>query len=232
VTTAVRWAGDRLGYHFADPGLLDLALTHRSASARNNERLEFLGDAVLGLVIADALYRRRPDAGEGLLSRIRSRLVRGETLADIARDLGLADLVRLGSGETRTGGHQRSSILSNALEALLGAIYLDGGMAAAEAVVLRLYAGRLADLPGEEALTDPKTRLQEWLQARGEQLPVYAVKHVAGSAHAQVFEVVCEIGSLGVVVGGHGASRRTAEQDAAQRALAEVLAAGGTPAAP
>ncbi len=219
---AARSAEERLGYHFADPALLDLALTHRSASARNNERLEFLGDAVLGLVIADAVYRRRPDADEGLLSRIRSRLVRGETLADMARTLNLGDMVRLGSGETRTGGHQRASILSNALEAIIGAIYLDRGMAAAEAVVLRLYAGRLADLPGEADLTDPKTRLQEWLQARGHRPPGYAVKNIAGAAHAQTFEVVCEIGSLGVVVGGHGASRRIAEQDAALRALEQV----------
>ncbi|GIK33874.1 MAG: ribonuclease 3 [Gammaproteobacteria bacterium] len=219
---ALRWAEDRLGYRFIRQDLLDLALTHRSVSACNNERLEFLGDAVLGLVIADAVYRRRPEAGEGLLSRIRSRLVRGETLADMAREIGLGDLVRLGSGEARTGGHQRSSILSNALEAVLGAIYLDSGMAAAEAVVLRLYASRLEDLPAEEDLRDPKTRLQEWLQARGHRPPSYAVRNVAGAAHAQTFEVVCEIDSLGLAVGGHGASRRIAEQDAAQRALEQV----------
>lgn len=229
---ALRWAEDRLGHCFARQELLERALTHRSASAGNNERLEFLGDAVLGLVIADAIYRRRPDAGEGLLSRIRSRLVRGETLAEMARELGLGEFVRLGSGETRTGGHQRSSILSNALEAVLGAIYLDSGMAAAEAVVLRLYASRLDELPDEEELRDPKTRLQEWLQARGHRPPAYVVRNVAGAAHAQTFEVVCEIEALGVAAGGHGASRRIAEQDAAQRALEQVRAARPDAAAP
>ena len=202
--------------------LLDLALTHRSASARNNERLEFLGDAVLGVVIANAVFRLRPDAGEGVLSRIRSRLVRGETLADIARDLDLGALVRLGGGEVRTGGHQRSSILSNALEAIIGAVYLDGGMAGGRARDPALYRDRLADLPTEDDLTDPKTRLQEWLQARGHRPPAYTVHNVAGAAHAQTFEVVCAIEGLGIEVAGHGASRRVAEQDAAARALERI----------
>lgn len=217
------WVRQRLGYEFSDPSLLDLALTHRSASARNNERLEFLGDAVLGLVITRAIYERRSEAGEGLLSRIRSRLVRGETLADIARDLDIGSLIRLGSGESRTGGHQRSTILSNALEALFGAIYLDGGMGAAERVVLELFRELLAELPGEEELTDPKTRLQEWLQARGHRPPAYEVQGVAGAAHAQTFEVICSVESLGLKVAGHGASRRGAEQDAAKHALEQLL---------
>lgn len=217
------WVRQRLGYEFSDQSLLDLALTHRSASARNNERLEFLGDAVLGLVITRAIYERRSEAGEGLLSRIRSRLVRGETLADIARDLDIGSLIRLGSGESRTGGHQRSTILSNALEAVLGAIYLDGGMGAAERVVLELFRELLAELPGEEELTDPKTRLQEWLQARGHRPPAYEVQSVAGAAHAQTFEVVCSIEELGLKVAGHGASRRGAEQDAAKHALEQIL---------
>ncbi len=221
------WAERQLGYRFASAELLDLALTHRSVAARNNERLEFLGDAVLGVVIARAVFEQRPDAGEGVLSRIRSRLVRGETLADIARELDLGTLVRLGSGEARAGGHQRSSILSNALEALIGAVYLDGGMACAEGVVLQLYASRLAELPTEEELTDPKTRLQEWLQARGHSPPVYSVCNVAGAQHAQTFEVVCSVDTLGVKAGGHGATRRLAEQDAAQRTLAQIL---GVPA--
>lgn len=218
------WAQRALGYRFRDGQLLELALTHRSASGRNNERLEFLGDAVLGTVIADALFRCRPQAGEGTLSRIRSRLVRGETLADIARELDLGPLIRLGPGEARSGGRQRASTLSNALEALLGAVYLDGGMAEAERVILALFRSRLADLPGEDELTDPKTRLQEWLQARGHPPPQYNVCNVDGAAHAQTFEVTCRIEALGVTAAGHGASRRIAEQEAAGHALAELLA--------
>ena len=223
MSSRLGWAERNLGYRFSDADLLDQALTHRSASARNNERLEFLGDAVLGMVIANAVFGRRPDAGEGTLSRIRSRLVRGETLADIAREIDLGALVRLGSGEVRTGGHQRSSILSNAVEAIIGAIYLDGGIAEAERVILSLYRDRLRELPAEDELTDPKTRLQEWLQARGQQPPVYKVNKVAGAAHAQTFEVVCEVALLGVAVAGHGASRRVAEQDAAAHALERIL---------
>jgi ribonuclease-3 len=223
VTARANWAEQKLGYRFADSKLLDLALTHRSASGSNNERLEFLGDAVLGAVIARALFERRPEAGEGTLSKIRSRLVRGETLADVARGLDVGSVVRLGGGEARTGGFQRSSILSNALEALLGAVYLDGGMAEAERVILALFATRLDDLPDEEQLIDPKTRLQEWLQARGQRPPVYSVHEVAGEPHAQTFEVVCTIEGLGITAAGHGASRRFAEQDAAGRALESIL---------
>lgn len=219
MTPRAGWAEQALGYRFCDAALLDLALTHRSASARNNERLEFLGDAVLGLVIARAIFRLHPEAGEGLLSRLRSRLVRGETLADVARDLHLGPLIRLGSGEARTGGFQRTSILANALEAVIGAIFLDGGIAEAERVILALFDSRLASLPAEAELSDPKTRLQEWLQARGHGLPVYAVANVAGAAHAQTFEVTCTVAALGLMVAGHGASRRFAEQDAAARAL-------------
>lgn len=218
------WAERSLGYRFADEGLLELALTHRSASARNNERLEFLGDAVLGAVIAAELFRLRPDAGEGVLSRLRSRLVRGETLADIGRDLQLGPMIRLGGGEARTGGHQRASTLSNALEALFGAIWLDGGMPAAERVIREVFRARLESLPAEAELTDPKTRLQEWLQARGQPPPAYAVNGVVGAAHEQTFEVVCTVEALALSVAGHGASRRVAEQDAAARAL-EALAA-------
>ena len=223
MSSRLGWAEKNLGYRFSDGDLLDLALTHRSASARNNERLEFLGDAVLGMVIANAVFRRRPDAGEGILSRIRSRLVRGETLSDIARELDLGALVRLGSGEVRTGAHQRSSILSNAVEAIIGAIYLDGGMAETERVILALYRDRLSQLPGEDELTDPKTRLQEWLQARGHHPPAYKVNNIAGAAHAQTFEVVCAVDALGITVAGHGASRRVAEQEAAARALERIL---------
>jgi ribonuclease-3 len=227
VTAAASWARDRLGHEFADSGLLELALTHRSASGRNNERLEFLGDAVLGLVIARALYERRPTASEGLLTRLRARLVRGETLAELAGALDFAAHMRLGSGELRTGGFQRSSTLANVLEATIGAIYLDGGMVAAEGVVRRVYAALLDNLPAEEELTDAKTRLQELLQARGLRPPVYTVNSVAGAAHAQFFEVTCRIDALGVLAGGHGSSRRLAEQDAAARALASLAGPAG-----
>jgi ribonuclease-3 len=223
VTSPQAWARERLGHAFADPGLLELALTHRSASSRNNERLEFLGDAVLGTIIAHAIYQRRPDAGEGLLSRTRSRLVRGETLAEIARETGIGSVVRLGSGEARSGGHQRTTTLSNALEAVIGAVYLDGGMSAAERVILDLFRDRLASLPAEEELTDPKTRLQEWLQARGHRPPAYTVHDVAGAAHEQTFEVICAVEALGLSVAGHGTSRRVAEQDAAARVLEKIL---------
>jgi ribonuclease III len=222
VSAAEAWVRQRLGYGFNDPGLLQLALTHRSASGLNNERLEFLGDAVLGLVIAKALYERRPDAAEGLMSRLRARLVRGETLAELSREIGIREYLRLGSGELRSGGFQRASTLANAFEALLGAIYLDGGLPSAERVVLSVYANRLSALPADDELADPKTRLQEWLQARGLRPPVYAVTTVAGAAHAQVFEVTCLIDELGRIFGGHGASRRLAEQDAAERALTEL----------
>ena len=224
MSEALRWVERRLGYRFMDPHLLELALTHRSVSSLNNERLEFLGDAVLGAVIAGALYERCPDAGEGLLSRLRSRLVRGETLAEIARELDLGAHVRLGGGESRTGGHQRVSILSNAMEAVFGAICLDGGPAAAEQAILGLFSDRLANLPAIEDLTDPKTRLQEWLQAKGHSPPAYSVRSVAGSPHDQIFEVVCSIEALGLTAGGQGASRRQAEQDAASRALEQLLA--------
>ncbi len=222
MSAARAWAEQRLGHAFADPQLLELALTHRSAAARNNERLEFLGDAVLGAVIARAVFERRPDAGEGVLSRIRSRLVRGETLAEVATELGLGSLVRLGSGEARTGGHQRASILANALEALFGAVWLDGGTPAAERVILALFATRLSALPGEDELTDPKTRLQEWLQGQGLAPPAYTVTTVVGAPHAQTFEVVCTVEALDLTIGGHGTSRRLAEQDAAARALARL----------
>jgi ribonuclease-3 len=223
VSARLVWAEKSLGYRFANEDLLELALTHRSASIRNNERLEFLGDAVLGLVIANAVFRERREAGEGMLSRIRSRLVRGETLAQIARDLGIGTLIQLGSGEMKTGGHQRESVLSNALEAIIGAIYIDGGMEEAERVVLSVYRERLAALPTEDELTDPKTRLQEWLQARGHRPPAYTVQGVSGAAHAQTFEVVCAIEEFGINAAGHGASRRVAEQDAAAHALEQLL---------
>lgn len=216
----VDWAERGLGYRFRDGQLLDLALTHRSASSTNNERLEFLGDAVLGAVIAHRLFEQHPDAGEGTLSRIRARLVRRETLAELAGQLDLGARIRLGSGETRTGGHQRSSILANALEAIIGAIYLDGGMAAASGFIVAIFGRRLDELPADDDLTDPKTRLQEWLQGRGFALPVYSVASVSGEPHAQHFRVSCEVAALGARTEGEGQSRRRAEQVAAEKLLA------------
>jgi ribonuclease-3 len=216
------WASGTIGYTFQDARLLDLALTHRSAAAAHNERLEFLGDAVLGMVAADLLYGRYPAADEGTLSRLRARLVRRETLEEIARGVDMGRYIQLGSGEMRSGGHQRGSILANALEAVIGAVFLDGGMTPACELVLRLLSGHVASLVIDEDLRDPKTRLQEFLQARGHALPVYSVEQVSGSAHDQLFEVVCRLDALGLSVRGKGSSRRIAEQQAAGQALREA----------
>lgn len=216
------WASGAIGYTFQDARLLELALTHRSAAGAHNERLEFLGDAVLGMVAAELLYARYPDADEGTLSKLRARLVRRETLEEIARGIDLGRHLRLGSGETRSGGHQRGSILANALEAIIGAVFLDGGMTPARELVLRLLSGHLAGLAVDEDLRDPKTRLQEFLQAHGEALPVYTVEQVSGSAHDQMFEVLCRLDGRGLRVRGTGSSRRIAEQRAAEQALREA----------
>ena len=216
------WAFGALGYRFRDEGLLDLALTHRSAAGGNNERLEFLGDAVLGLVMSEALYSSHPEADEGTLSRLRARLVRRETLEELARELALGDLLRLGAGEIRSGGHRRASILANSLEAVLGAVFLDGGWRVAEEVILKLMSSRLAGLDAGDDLRDPKTRLQEFLQGRGHALPTYDVERVSGSAHAQHFDVICRLATPGLEVRGEGASRRAAEQQAAEQALREL----------
>lgn len=222
MTVAADWASGALGYRFQDEGLLDLALTHRSVSGANNERLEFLGDAVLGLVMSEALFAAHPAADEGALSRLRARLVRRETLEDVARELALGDLLRLGAGELRSGGHRRGSILGNSLEAVLGAIFLDGGWRVTRDVTLRLMATRIAGLATDDDLRDPKTRLQEFLQGRGQPLPVYDVERVSGSDHAQRFDVVCRLPMPGIEVHGEGASRRAAEQQAAEQALREL----------
>lgn len=218
----------RLGYRFADPTLLRNALTHRSAGGLNNERLEFLGDAVLGLVIAEALYKRYPDASEGELSRLRASLVRKQTLAELARDLCIGDCLRLGSGELKSGGFRRDSILADALEAIFGAVYLDSGFAACAGLIIHLYAERLERLPVRPlAVKDPKTRLQELLQGRRLELPEYRVVSVHGDAHEQVFEVECRAPSVGETTLGYGSSRRRAEQQAAQQMLALLGADGG-----
>ena len=213
------WAAERIGFRWRDPALLDVALTHRSAGGADNERLEFLGDALLSFVVAELLYGEFAAATEGDLSRYRASLVNGEALADLAEELGIGERLLLGSGELKTGGFRRRSILADALEALLGAIYLDGGFEAARAVIERLLRPRLAALPAAPALRDAKTRLQEWLQGRNLPLPRYGVEAVSGEPHEQHFRVACEIAGLGVLTYGEGSSRRRAEQAAAERAL-------------
>ncbi len=206
-----------LGYAFRDPRLLAEALTHRSASGSNNERLEFLGDAALNCVIAAELFHAYPRASEGELSRLRASLVKQDALAGLARRLALGDYLRLGSGELKSGGFRRDSILADALEAIFGAVYLDSDWETCRHLILTLYRDGLAQLPAAEALKDPKTRLQEYQQARQRALPVYHVVAVTGAAHAQCFKVECSIDELRT--SAVGASRRKAEQEAARRAL-------------
>lgn len=212
----------RLGYTFRDQELLRTSLTHRSASKNHYERMEFLGDAVLNLVISDALYQRFPDASEGELSRLRAHLVKGDSLSKIATELALGDFLRLGSGELKSGGYRRKSILADVLEGIIGAIYLDGGMQAAQTFIHRVYATRLASANPDEELKDPKTRLQELLQARGLDLPEYEIVRTSGQAHNQTFEVTCCVAVLSTPVTGTGSSRRKAEQAAAKQALSLI----------
>jgi len=219
VSEALERLSRRIGYTFSDPGLLEAALTHRSAGSRNNERLEFLGDGVLNCVIGEAVFHARSDSPEGDLSRLRASLVREATLGEIARGLDLGEHIRLGTGEMKSGGFRRASILADALEALVGAVYLDGGFGAAREVLLGLYAKRLATLPDADELKDAKTRLQEYLQSRHMALPEYSVVDVSGEPHRQSFRVACRIEDAGVQTCGNGRSRRRAEQAAAQQAL-------------
>lgn len=227
--TAVEWQRDALGYECRDPALLEAALTHRSAGGPHNERLEFLGDAILNCVVAMLVFREFGAADEGDLSRFRSSLVSGEALAVIAAEIGLGDQLRLGSGELKSGGFRRKSILADALEALFGAIYLDGGFDAAAQVIERLFVPRLDRLPSAAELKDPKTRLQETLQARGLPLPSYVVESVSGEAHSQVFQVSCSVDVLGLKTLASGGSRRRAEQAAAQLMLDGLRESSGTP---
>ncbi|MCB2263195.1 MAG: ribonuclease III [Candidatus Thiosymbion ectosymbiont of Robbea hypermnestra] len=208
-----------LGYRFREPGLLVRALTHRSIPGENNERLEFLGDALLGLVIAEALWNRFPDADEGRLSRLRASLVKRESLAALARGLDLGDYLRLGTGELRSGGHARDSILADALEAVLAAVYLDGGLAAAREVILSVFAASLERLQTASTLKDAKTRLQERVQARKHPLPEYQVLQITGSDHDRHFQVRCTLPASGQETRGEGSSRRRAEQQAAEQML-------------
>jgi len=191
--------------------------------AGHNERLEFLGDSVLNLVIAMRLYERNPDVREGDLSRMRARLVRGSTLGEVAASIGLGQQIKLGEGELKSGGFRRASILADAFEALLGAIFIDGGYDACRAVVLELFDPLIESLPAADELKDPKTRLQEWLQARGRALPRYALVSEEGADHAKVFRVACRLADDGTVVEESGRSRQKAEQAAAARML-EILA--------
>jgi ribonuclease-3 len=216
------WAKSHLGYEFSDQQLLQQALTHRSASALHNERLEFLGDAVLGAVVAKAVFDLKPDDNEGALSRFRSQLVRRSTLAVLARELGLAERIRLGSGERASGSHQRESVLANALEAVFGAVFLDGGYEAARELIDRLFADRLQNMPSEAALKDAKTRLQQWLQARNLPPPEYEPMTVSGAAHRQLFQVACRIEAFDLETSGDGTSRRRAEQAAANLAFEQL----------
>ena len=214
-----RWIRTRLGYEPRELALFRAALTHRSAAAANNERLEFLGDAVVNLLVARALYLAFPQANEGDLSRLRARLVSREPLAEIASELGVGEELQLGSGELKSGGFRRQSILADAFEALCGAMFLDRGLEGVEPVVTRLFAARIAALPEPEALKDAKTRLQEYLQSRSLPLPRYEVLGVEGEDHAQSFTVSCEVPALEARTQGRGSSRRRAEQEAAERMM-------------
>jgi ribonuclease-3 len=209
----------RIGYDFNDSSLLELSMTHRSYGGRNNERLEFLGDSIVNFVIAQALFERFPQAREGQLSRLRARLVKGQTLAELAREMDFGECLRLGSGEMKSGGHRRESILADAVEAVIGAIYLDAGMLAVSERILGWFSQRLADISLQDTQKDPKTRLQEFLQSRQAALPLYDVVSVKGEAHAQMFTVECHIELLDQHTTGKGASRRHAEQQAADEAL-------------
>lgn len=214
----------RISYSFVDKSLLMQALTHRSAGKSNNERLEFLGDAVLGLTISDLLYRSFPEASEGDLSRMRAALVQQSTLAELARSLNLGEHLILGSGELKSGGAQRDSILADALEALLSALYLDGGAALCEEHIAAWFAPLLAQQTMAVPLKDAKTRLQEHLQARKQPLPVYTIVEVEGKDHQQEFHVHCSVSLLEEPLTGSGSSRKEAEQRAATAALQKLVA--------
>lgn len=211
-----------IGYEFKDASLLKQALTHRSASKKHNERLEFLGDAVLGLVVAQRVYDKFPNLPEGKLTRMRSNLVKGETLAKIARELDLGVLIKLGPGEMKSGGRRRDSILADSVEAILGAIYIDSGLDAAASTIDKLYEKRIETLDPDVQIKDNKTLLQEYLQGRQYELPEYNVTDIKGKDHAQTFTVTCQVAALGMQQVGIGKSRRIAEQEAAKLILEKL----------
>ena len=213
---------DKLDYSFKNTELLEEALTHRSVGAKNNERLEFLGDGILNFVIAHELFKLYADVDEGDLSRLRANLVNRDTLADIALELNLGDVIKLGSGELKSGGFRRPSILADAVESILGAVYCDSGFEVCRELIVRLYKDKLLRAMDLQSLKDPKTQLQELLQSRRYDLPVYAVQRITGKAHAQVFHIECSMPKLELKVKGEGRSRRKAEQVAALAALKKV----------
>ncbi len=217
----------RLGHQFVDETLLDLALTHRSCGGLNNERLEFLGDSILNFIVGESLFERFPEAREGQLSRLRAQMVKGETLAHIARELDLGPCLNLGEGEMKSGGFRRDSILADAVEAIIGAIYLDAGMSAARERTLGWYRERLDALKLDTHRKDPKTELQEYLQARRQALPEYRVAEVEGEAHAQQFTIECHCALLPEPTVATAGSRRVAEKKAAADALDALM--GVTP---
>ncbi len=212
----------RLGYTFANEANIVEALTHRSVSKQHNERLEFLGDAILGMVIAKVLYQRFPKQPEGKLTRMRSSLVKGDTLAEVAREFELGELLLLGPGELKSGGFRRDSILADAVEAIIGAIYLEAGMDKCEALILDWFASRLKALDPEAVSKDDKTRLQEYLQANKHPLPLYEVTEIKGKSHDQTFYVECNVAGIDKAVIGKGHSRRRAEQKAAKQAFEKL----------
>jgi ribonuclease-3 len=207
---------EKLDYQFRDESLLQQALSHRSVGAGNYERLEFLGDSILNFVIAEDLFHKFPDEDEGSLSRMRASIVRGETLAEIARRLGLSEHLIMGPGELRSGGFRRESILADVVEALIGAVYVEAGMEATRHLVLRLMSDKISHISPKANLKDPKTRLQEYLQARQWELPEYQVREVTGEQHAQTFVVECKVTGFDETVTGSGKSRKKAEQQAAK----------------
>ncbi|SFN64845.1 ribonuclease III [Xenorhabdus japonica] len=212
----------KLGYTFKQYDLLLQALTHRSASSKHNERLEFLGDSILSFVIANALYHRFPRVDEGDMSRMRATLVRGNTLAELAREFELGECLRLGPGELKSGGHRRESILADSIEALIGAIFLDSDIQTIEKIILTWYETRLNEISPGDKQKDPKTRLQEYLQGRHLPLPTYLVVQVRGEAHDQEFTIHCQVSGFEQPVRGVGSSRRKAEQAAAEQALKQL----------
>jgi len=219
VTESLAKLAENLGYKFKDLSLLEDAMSHRSYRGKNNERLEFLGDAVVNFVVAASLFRNYPNSREGELSRLRANLVRGDTLALLAQDFELGKYLKLGAGELKSGGSRRTSILADAMEAVIGSIYLDGGMQVCEELIISWFAKRLENFTEMPSLKDAKTRLQEYLQARKFPLPRYTILSIDGAAHQQTFSVKCYVEGLPQTAVGVGSSRRRAEQEAAQKIL-------------
>lgn len=212
----------KLGHDFSDETLVELALTHRSVGATNNERLEFLGDSIVNFVIGEALFNKFPEVKEGTLSQMRAQLVKGKTLAEIAREFDIGEYLSLGPGELKSGGFRRESILADAVEALIGAIYIDSGMEACKACILRWYGTRLDAISPKNNIKDAKTLLQEWLQARKEKLPIYHLLRSSDEDQQHLFEVECEVAGFKQRFKGEGSNRRNAEQSAATLALAAL----------